>query len=193
MEGHESKIGEGRGHTRSAAVQECKDVAVTSPLVDEAVKKAAVAWISVGDGPALALWCMPVDGSLVVVSGPGEQDAPGLADAATAAVRLRGDNGGLIVIVEATVERLTPGTADWDAVAPQLAVKRLNASGTAEEVVARWAETDCAIVRLTPVDGEPVAAPNLPDDSGAAAPRDTPARVAVRRPFRLHRVRPPRP
>ena len=166
---------------------------MTSPLVDEAVKKAAVAWISVGDGPALALWCMPLDGSIIVVSGPGEQDAPGLAESATATVRLRGDTGGLIVVVPATVERLTPGTEDWDAVAPTLAGKRLNASGTAEEIVARWAGTGCALVRLTPADGEPVAAPDLPDDSGAAPPRDTPARVAVRRPFRLHRVRPPRP
>jgi len=30
---------------------------VTSPVVDEAIKKAAVDWISVGGGPALALWC----------------------------------------------------------------------------------------------------------------------------------------
>lgn len=165
---------------------------MTSPLVDEALKKAGVAWISVGDGPALALWCLPLDGGLIVVSGPGEQDAPGLAEAATATVRLRGDTGGLIVIVEATVERLTPGTEDWEAIAPALAGKRLNASGTAEQLIARWVETGCAIVRLTPVEREPVAAPNLPDESGATAPRDTPARVTVRRPFRLHRVRPPR-
>ena len=165
---------------------------MTSSLVEEAVKKASVAWISVGDGPALALWCMPLDGSLVVVSGPGEQAAPGLAEAATATVRLRGDTGGLIVVVDAAVERLTPGSADWDAVAPALAGKRLNASGSSEELVTRWAEAGCAIVRLTPVDHEPVGAPHLPDDSGATAPRDTPARVSVRRPFRLHRVRPPR-
>ncbi len=63
---------------------------VTVALVDEAIKKAAIAWISVGDGPALGLWCMPVENSLVVVSGPGEQAAPGLAAATTATVRLRG-------------------------------------------------------------------------------------------------------
>jgi hypothetical protein len=104
---------------------------VTAPLVEEAVKKAAVAWVSVGDGPALALWCLPLEGSLLVVSGPGEQSAPGLAQAATATVRLRGDTGGLIVVFEATVERLDPAGADWATVAPQLANKRLNASGTA--------------------------------------------------------------
>ena len=165
---------------------------MSSAVVDEAIKKAAIAWIAVGDGPALGLWCMPLDGALIVVSGPGEQSAPELADAAAATVRLRGDTGGLIVICDAVVERITPGSEEWATVAPQLAGKRLNASGTAEEVVARWAETGCAIVRLTPAPERAVTAPDLPDDSAAAPPRDTPARVEVRRPFRLHRVRRPR-
>ena len=167
--------------------------AVTAPVVDEAIKKAAVAWIAVGDGPALGLWCMPLEGSLVVVSGPGEQGAPGLAEARTATVRLRGDTGGLIVIFEAAVDRLTPGSEDWTTVAPPLAGKRLNASGSAEDLVARWAETGCALVRLTPAERDAVSSPNLPDSSGAAEPRETPARAAVRPPFRLHRVRRPRP
>ncbi|MET0414595.1 MAG: hypothetical protein ABW022_01065 [Actinoplanes sp.] len=153
------------------------------------MKKAALAWVSVGDGPALALWCMPLEGSLILVTGPGEQHAPGLAEATKATVRLRGDNGGLIVVSEMTAARLTPGTEDWTTVAPQLAGKRLNASGSADEVVARWAEQGCAVVRLTPVPDGTVAAPDLPADPGAAAPRETPARVEVRRPFRLHRVR----
>ncbi|PRY28465.1 hypothetical protein [Pseudosporangium ferrugineum] len=162
---------------------------MTTELVTEAIKKAGIAWISVGDRPAVGLWVMPLDGALVVVSGPGEQAAPGLAEASTAQVRLRGDNGGLIVIVDAVVERLAPGTDAWNEIAPQLAGKRLNASGTAEELVARWAGTGCAVVRLTPAETPPVAAPDLPAVSGAAPPRETPASVPVRRPFRLHRVR----
>jgi hypothetical protein len=162
---------------------------VSAELVDEAIKKAAVAWISVGDGPALGLWCMPLEGALILVAGPGEQAAPGLAEASAATIRLRGDTGGLIVISEATVERLTPGSEDWTTIAPQLAGKRLNASGTADELVARWAADGCAVVRLTPAASTAIAAPNLPDDSEAAAPRETPARVKVRNPFRLHRVR----
>jgi hypothetical protein len=165
---------------------------VTSPVVDEAIKKAAVVWVSAGGGPALALWCMPLDGALIVVSGPGEQSAPGLADAERAEARLRGDTGGTIVLTEVAVERLTPGTEDWDTVAPQLANKRLNASGTAEELVARWAEAGCAVVRLTPVAESATARPDLPDASEAAPPRETPARTEVRKPFRLHRVRRPR-
>jgi hypothetical protein len=164
---------------------------VIAPLVEEAIKKAAVAWVSVGEGAAHALWCLPIEEGLAVVCGPGEQNAPGLAEAATATVRLRGDTGGLIVVFEATVERLDPAGADWATVAPQLANKRLNASGTAEELIARWAGSGCAIVRLTPSDAEAMSAPHLPDESGAAPPRETPARVAVRRPFRLHRVRRP--
>jgi hypothetical protein len=162
---------------------------VTTDLVAEAIKKAGIAWISTDGGPARGLWVMPLDGSLIVVSGPGEQAAPGLAEASAAQIRLRGDTGGLIVMVDARVERLTPGSAAWDEIAPQLATKRLNASGTAEDLVAKWAGTGCAVVRLTPAEDAPVAAPDLPDDSGAAPPRETPARVEVRRPFRLHRVR----
>ncbi|GAA0543157.1 hypothetical protein GCM10010172_25820 [Paractinoplanes ferrugineus] len=158
--------------------------------MDEALKKAALAWVSIGDGPALGLWCMPLEGSLIVVSGPGEQYAPGLAEASTASVRLRGDNGGLIVVSDMAVTRLQPGSEEWTTVAPQLAQKRLNASGTFDELVARWAAAGCAIVRLTPPEQHaPLASPDLPTDSGAAVPRQTPARNQTRKPFKLHRVR----
>jgi hypothetical protein len=162
---------------------------VSAALVEEAIKKAALAWVSVDDGPALGLWCMPLDGALIVVSGPGEQQAPGLSAASRASIRMRGDTGGLIVIWEAVVERLLPGSEDWETAAPPLAGKRLNASGTADDLVARWVETGCAVVRLTPAPEPPVALPDLPDSSAAASPRDTPARNSTRRPFKLHRVR----
>jgi hypothetical protein len=162
---------------------------VTHPVVDEAIRKAALAWVSVADGPALALWCLPLDGALIVLSGPGEQTAPGLADADRALVSLRGDHGGRIVTWTARVARIVPGTEDWALVAPQLAGKRLNASGTAESVVARWADEGCAVVRLSPTDEPEQSGAALPDASLAEPPRDTPARVATARPFRLHRVR----
>jgi len=162
---------------------------VTSAVLEEALKKAALAWVSVGDGPALGLWCMPLDGSLIFITGPGEQFAPGLADATRATARLRGDTGGLIVVAEMAAARILPGSDDWETVAPQLAGKRLNASGSAEDVVTRWVETGCTVVRLTPAEAAPVTAPDLPADSAAATPRETPARIVVRRPFRLHKVR----
>lgn len=164
---------------------------MSSGVLEEAIKKAAIAWISVADGPAFALWCMPVETSLVVVSGPGEQAAPGLAEARAATVRLRGDHGGLIVLAEATVSRLVPGSDEWNEIAPQLAAKRLNASGTAEQVVARWAADGCALVRLAPAAETAIGGAGVPAESHAGPPRETPARVATRRPFRLHRVRKP--
>jgi hypothetical protein len=175
-------------------------VSVVHPLIDEAMKKAAIAWLTVGradegrpprgSGTArpFAVWCLWVDGALYVVSGPGEQPAPGLAESATVDVTVRGDHGGQILTWPASVRRVEPGSEEWGRVAPQLAGKRLNASGTAEETVARWA-AGCVVSCLTPT-GEPGAAgPSLPDGSGAAPPPPTPAARRPARPFRLHRVR----
>lgn len=159
-----------------------------TPLVDEALKKAAVAWVRVAGGPALALWCVPLDGALIVVSGPGEQAAPGLAGATEAEVTLRGDHGGRIVTFPARVSRIEPGDEAWETVAPLVAGKRLNAPGSAADLVLRWATDGCAVNRLVPA-GTPLAGTALPDGSLAEPPRDTPAVRRVRRPFRLHRVR----
>lgn len=160
-----------------------------SPLVEEAMKKAAMAWVSVDGGPGLALWCMPLDGALYVVSGPGEQTAPGLADTATATVTLRGDHGGRIVTWPARVTRLLPGSEEWGASAPLVAAKRLNAAGTATKLVERWAAGGCALNRLAPA-GTPLAeGGSLPDGSLAATPRPSPAVRLTHKPFRLHRVR----
>lgn len=157
-------------------------------LVEEAVKKASVAWITLPGRTPRALWCTPVSGQLYVVSGPGEQEAPGLDGADAATVTLRGDHGGRIITWPAEVTRVMPGTEDWTTVAPQLAGKRLNASGTAEAVVERWA-AGCAVHRLAPA-GKPLeAGPTLPDGTHAEPVRETPAVRIVRKPFRLHRVR----
>lgn len=161
------------------------------PLVEEAMKKAAIAWIAADGEPARGLWCLSAGGALWVVSGPGEQPAPGLAAASRVLVTLRGDHWGRIVTWPATVERIDPASAEWEEMAPQLAAKRLNASGEAAALVARWA-AECTVTRLTPA-GDPVeAGDTLPDRSLAEPPRETPARRRTRAPFRLHRVRPPR-
>ncbi len=166
---------------------------MTHPVLAEAIRKAAVAWVSADGGPARALWCAALEDAVHVVSGPGEQSAPGLADATTAEVSLRGDHGGRIVTWTARVHRLIPGTEQWAALAPQLAAKRLNAPGSAADLVARWERDGCAVVALSPADDTAQTGTQLPDSDGSAPPRETPARVPVRRPFRLHRVRrPPR-
>ncbi|NUO60764.1 MAG: hypothetical protein HOV78_29205 [Hamadaea sp.] len=157
-----------------------------NPLVEEASKKAAIAWVAFG-GPAYAVWCLPLEGKLYVVAGPGEQDLPGLADAlaadAPATVSLRGDHGGRIVAFDATVTEIHSNGTEWEAVAPQLAQKRLNASGTTDEVVTRWAET-CTIISLEARETVPTA-----DDSEATAPRPASVLRETRKPFRLHKVK----
>jgi hypothetical protein len=157
---------------------------MTDPLIEEATKKAAIAWIAVDGGFDYAVWCLPLETGLVVVTGPGEQDLPGLETASKVTVSLRGDHGGAIVHYPVTVERVRPESDLWETVTPQLASKRLNASGTSEDLIARWAR-ECAIWSMNPA-GDPVA-PSA--ESGAAEPRPTTAANATRKPFKLHRVR----
>jgi hypothetical protein len=158
------------------------------PLVAEAIKKAAVVWVSAAGAPVVALWCVPFDGSLLLITGPGEQSAPFLADAATATVMMRGDHGGHIVTGPASVARVEPGTEEWATAAPLVAGKRLNATGSTEQVVQRWAR-ECLLLRLTPFEPPTAAGSTLPQDRRAAPPRPTPAARLTRKPFRLHRVR----
>lgn len=162
--------------------------AEVAPIIVEAMKKAAVAWVAVGDREPLALWCAPIDGALYVVSGSGEQAAPGLAEATTAEVTLRGDHGGRIVTWPAEVSRVMPGSEAWTVVAPQVAQKRLNSAEPATELVERWAD-QCVLSRLVPAGAPLAAGETLPADSLAAPPRPTPAARQTRKPFRLHRVR----
>ncbi len=159
------------------------------PLVEEAMKKAAVAWITVpGAADASPVWCLWQDDALYVVSGPGEQPAPGLSDAGTALVTGRGDHGGRIVTWPATVGRVEPGSDEWIALMPQLAAKRLNSPDNAEGTAARWAAT-CVVNRLTPA-GDPVeGGQSLSTESGARPPVPTPAARRTAKPFILHKVR----
>jgi hypothetical protein len=118
---------------------------VVDPLVEEATKKAAIAWL---DGQPV--WCLWREGALYVVHGPGEQPAPALSPSpSTVDVALRGDHGGRIVVWPASVTRVEPGSAEWDDVVPALAAKRLNGSGTPEETAARWA-VSATVSRLAP-------------------------------------------
>ena len=164
------------------------------PLIEETAKKAAVAWLTVpGAGQAYPVWFLWADGALHVVGGAGEQATPGLAELIDAGggqvdVTMRGDHGGRVVQAAATVSALDPTGANWATIAPQLAGKRLNATGGAEQVVARWA-TECRIYRITPVDDPTEAGPTLPDGDLVASPRPSDAARHPRMPKRLHRVR----
>ena len=155
-------------------------------LVAEAMKKAAIIWVTTAaDQPPYPLWCMPSADALLVVTGGDEQPAPGLADSDTATVMARGDHGGRIVSWPAGIQLIAVGSDDWDTVAPLLAAKRLNASGTTDALVETWA-SGSTILRLTPI-GDEIDAPT--DLSGSAVPRPTPAANRTPKPFRLHKVK----
>jgi hypothetical protein len=161
------------------------------PLVEETVKKAAVAWIGFGDGPAYCVWVLPLEGRLYVIAGPGEQSLPGLSEAlqtgSPATISLRGDHGGSIVAFTADMTEVRPDTTEWESVTPQLATKRLNASGTAEDLIERWATTGCVLLELTA--GESGVSTDLAGTSTAQPPRPGAAVRETRKPFRLHRVK----
>ncbi len=157
------------------------------PLVAEAMKKAAVAWLGLGDAAPYPVWCLWLDDALFVVSGPGEQPAPGLASAREVTVTARGDHGGQIVTWSALVESVDPASETWAAVVPVLAGKRLNSAGAAD-LGQRWAR-ECVVSRLLPTDAPPLA---RPDGPLTAPPRPSPAVRLTRKPFRLHKVKKPR-
>jgi hypothetical protein len=159
------------------------------PLIQEAMKKASVAWLTApGVSGGYAVWCLWLEDALYLVTGDGEQPAPGLVEAGTVDVSARGDHGGRIVTWPAAVTRVEPGGPEWETIAPQLAAKRLNAPGAVDGTVARWAAT-CRVYRLVPVADPVEAGADLSDASGAAPPRPTPATNRTPKPFRLHRVR----
>lgn len=129
------------------------DTAPPDPLTAEAARKAAIAWLTVADRPPAAVWCLPRDGLLYVVAGPGEQSVPGLAElppGSTVGLTLRGDHGGRIVHAPARADRIPPDDPDWAELAGALAAKRLNTPGPAAAQRDRWAR-ECAVVRLTPL------------------------------------------
>lgn len=158
------------------------------PLVVEAMKKAAVAWIGVAGHRPVAAWLVWLDGAAYVVHGGGEQAVPGLATTDTCTVTARGDNGARIVTWPAAVTQVEPGSERWTQVVPQLVAKRLNLldPGSAPD---RWAR-ESVVSRLSPA-GDPVeAGDSLPDGSLAAPPPESPAATPARRPFVLGRRRP---
>lgn len=121
-------------------------------LLAEAVKKAAVAWISCGGADPRPVWVVPIDGKLYTVVGPREQPDPGLTRDRNPLVTLRGDHGGAIVTFTADASRLDPDGEQWDELVGQLSGKRLNLS-TTDETATRWA-SECGVYELAPPAGD---------------------------------------
>ena len=87
-----------------------------------------------------------------VLTGPGEQDVPGLGGAPLVTVSVASkDTGGLLVRWAARVSRVEPGSAEWSGIIGALLAGRLNEpeSAGAPSPAERWART-AAVYRLTP-------------------------------------------
>lgn len=139
-------------------------------VVHEAMRRAGVVWLRAADtsgsGPAPA-WVLWQDGAAYLVTGPGEQPAPGLVDTdhADSADGAPGADGAQIaslaevtvastrtasriVVWQAAVSRVEPGGEQWRAVVPALVSRRLNLADQ-DAAQARWADR-CVVLRLEP-------------------------------------------
>jgi hypothetical protein len=141
-------------------------------LIAEATKRAGLIWISV---PAAAVpggaagaaqdrprpvWHVWRDAAYVL-TGPGEQDVPGLADAPVVTVSVASkDTGGLLVRWVARVSRVEPGSAEWSGIIGALLAGRLNEpqSPGGPSPAERWART-ATVYRLTPAENPDTAPP----------------------------------
>ena len=158
-------------------------------LVSAAAKKSAVIWVSVDGAPAKALWQVPSDAGMLVVTGVSEQELASLDAAATAVVTIRSkENGASIVVTEVAVERLAPDSSEWLAAVAELAPKRLNAQGL--DLSASW-RTGSVVSRLRPtrvLSGAGAFAAvtgSLTDGGGYEALRTSPAGTGRPLPYHL--------
>jgi hypothetical protein len=145
-------------------------------LIAEATKRAGLIWITVpgpggagpggagpggagqggggpgggGHGRPRAVWHIWRDAAYVL-TGPGEQDVPGLGDAGQVTVAVPSkDTGGLLLRWTARVTRVEPGSAEWSGIIGALLAGRLNEPASPGESPAeRWARTG-QVYRLTP-------------------------------------------
>lgn len=125
-------------------------------LIAEATKRAGLIWITVpGQGRPRPAWHIWHSGhaAAYLLTGPGEQDVPGLGGAGRVTVTVASkESGGRLVAWSARVSRVDPGSAEWATVAGALVAGRLNAAqepGEASPAV-RWARAG-AVYRLSPV------------------------------------------
>lgn len=157
--------------------------------MDEATKKSGMVWVRVpdGDGRAHGLWHLWQDGAAYILTGPDEQQLPGLNAAATAEVIVRSkDKQSRLVAWEGSVTAVEPGGEEWNAVLPNLLGKRLNLPD-GEAAAQRWAQR-CRLHKITPT-----RVLEDPDNRATAAGVEpvapSPARTRVPRPWHVTRLR----
>ncbi|HEY7103567.1 MAG TPA: hypothetical protein VH573_18160 [Mycobacteriales bacterium] len=112
-------------------------------LVDEVARKAGVLWVAAPGHAPVPAWPVWRDGATYLLTGPGEQALPGLADATGCTVVARSaDTGGRVATWHAAVARVAPDSDEWRQVVPALTAGRLNGHPD-------W--TTAVVLRLTPV------------------------------------------
>ncbi len=164
-------------------------------LVAEAMRKAGLVWLSYGEPAEIAggrpAWHAWVNGAAYVLTGPGEQVVPGLAEATDVAVVVPSkDTRARIVTWLGRASVIRPGSEPWEAATAALAAGRLNAEGGAA-MIERWSR-ECLVVQLVPT-GEVVETAEDPSQrSLAERPRPTGATTLGRQPWMLGGVRRPR-
>ncbi len=121
-------------------------------LIAEATKRAGLIWITVpGQRRPRPVWHV-WQAAAYVLTGPGEQDVPGLATAGQVTVQVPSkDTGGGLVCWTARVGRVEPGSAEWSAIIGALLAGRLNepASPGSPSPAEQWAQAG-NVYRLTP-------------------------------------------
>jgi hypothetical protein len=124
----------------------------------KAVGKGEIIWLTVPQTSGRArtthtqaVWFLTQGTKLYVLSGPGEQDVPGLVDATEVEVTARSkDLRSRVSRVPADARVLPKDDPLWDQLAQTAAPKRLNLPDkTFEDAIKRWRES-CEIVELAP-------------------------------------------
>lgn len=144
-------------------------------LLEEAAKKSGLLWVQPKGQPhSRALWHAWYDGAVVVVGDGGEQPLHGLTAGSAATVTVRSkDKWGRLTSWPATVSELEPQSEAWLGAVEELKGKRLNAPDT-DTIGDRWAR-ECRVLRLAPAGPLSEQPGNMPEDSHAARPMETPA------------------
>lgn len=117
---------------------------VDAALIVAAARKAGVLWVAAPGHDPVPAWQVWRDGASYVLTGPGEQALPGLADAAECELTARSaDTGGRIATWRATITVVEPESEEWQQVRPALAAARLNGHPD-------WSAV--TVLRLTPAE-----------------------------------------
>lgn len=120
-------------------------------VVEAAARKAGVLWVTVPGARPVVAWPVWRDGATYLLTGPGQQSLPGLAEAAECTVTARApDTGARAATWRAAVARVEAGTEEWAGVLPALRAGRLN--GPVDEATA-------TVLRLTPTGLVPELSP----------------------------------